>query len=304
MAARTPPLPVTGFVKVAVATLWHAPTSPREVDAPALRVPVDIRGWLAGMTLSQKKALEGRVDSQMLLGDRVVVDSTSGDWAHVTVPDQPNPADARGYPGWVPLAQLTFATPSTDPIAVVVARTAWLIDPRDGRRVMEVSMGTRLQVKEGRPDFVVVTTADDGPFKIAHADVLVTAGGDPALPATGADVLRTARLFEGLPYLWGGASGFGFDCSGLTWLVYRLHGVTLPRDADAQATAGAPVARDALRPGDLLFYANHAPVHHVSMNVDAARMIQSPRTGKTVEVVPMDAKPYAAQFIGARRYLG
>jgi cell wall-associated NlpC family hydrolase len=110
-------------------------------------------------------------------------------------------------------------------------------------------------------------------------------------------------MFEGLPYLWGGASGFGFDCSGLTWLAYRLHGVTLPRDADAQATAGSPVARDTLRPGDLLFYANHAPVHHVSMNVDATHMIQSPRTGKTVEVVPMDAKPYAQQYQGGRRYL-
>ena len=81
------------------------------------------------MTLAQKKALEGRVDSQMLLGDRVVVDSTSGDWAHVTVPDQPNPADARGYPGWVPLAQLTFsASDMSGPVATVVARTTWLLD--------------------------------------------------------------------------------------------------------------------------------------------------------------------------------
>lgn len=304
VAARTPPLPATGFVNVAVATLWRAPTSPRDVDAPALRVPVDIRGWLASMTLSQKKALEGRVDSQMLLGDRVVVDATKDDWAHVTVPDQPNPADARGYPGWVPLAQLTFSTSDlSGPVATVVARTTWLLDVRSVQRVMEISMGTRLAVTQASPDYVIVATPGADAFKVATADVAVTAHGASPPPPKAADVVRTARSFEGLPYLWGGASGFGFDCSGLTWLVYRLHGVTLPRDADAQATAGSPVARDALRPGDLLFYANHAPVHHVSMDVDATRMVQSPRTGKTVEVVPIDSKPYAQQFIGARRYL-
>jgi hypothetical protein len=275
------------------------------VDAPALSVPVDIRGWLAGMTLSQKKALEGRVDSQMLLGDRVVVDSTKDDWAHVTVPDQPNPAGARGYPGWVPLSQLTFSVSDmSGPVATVVARTTWLLDLRTVERIMEVSLGTRLAVNEARPDFVIVSVPGLGAFKVAHDDVAVTDNGAAALPANAADVVRTTRMFEGLPYLWGGVSGFGFDCSGLTYLVYRVHGVLLPRDADAQATAGSPVARDALRPGDLLFYANHAPVHHVSMNVDSARMIQSPRTGKTVEVVPMDAKPYAQQYQGARRFIG
>jgi hypothetical protein len=275
------------------------------VDAPALSVPVDIRGWLAGMTLSQKKALEGRVDSQMLLGDRVVVDSTKDDWAHVTVPDQPNPAGARGYPGWVPLSQLTFSVSDmSGPVATVVARTTWLLDLRTVERIMEVSLGTRLAVNEARPDFVIVSVPGLGAFKVAHDDVSVTDKGAAALPANAADVVRTTRMFEGLPYLWGGVSGFGFDCSGLTYLVYRVHGVLLPRDADAQATAGSPVARDALRPGDLLFYANHAPVHHVSMNVDSARMIQSPRTGKTVEVVPMVAKPYAQQYQGARRFIG
>src|SRR5713226_3505804 len=103
----------------------------------------------------------------MLLGDRVVVDSTNGDWAHVTVPDQPNPVDLRGYPGWVPLAQLTFSESDlSGPVATVVSRTTWLRDLRRVQRVMEVSMGTRLAVNEARPDYVVVSAPGTGAFKV------------------------------------------------------------------------------------------------------------------------------------------
>ena len=54
--------------------------------------------------------------------------------------------------------------------------------------------------------------------------------------------MRSAEQFLGLHYLWGGLSTWGYDCSGLTWAVYRTHGITIPRDADAQFAAGRPVA--------------------------------------------------------------
>jgi hypothetical protein len=91
-----------------VATLWHLPTSPRSVDASALTDPVDVRHWLAAMTTTQRRDLNGRVDSQLLLGEKVVVDKRQGTWAHVVVPDQPTPLDARGYPGWIPAARRRF----------------------------------------------------------------------------------------------------------------------------------------------------------------------------------------------------
>jgi hypothetical protein len=88
----------TAFVAVTVATGWHSSTSPRGVDAPALANPVRIRAWLASLSPSQQAGLIGRVDTQVLLGDRVLLIELTGTWARVVVADQATPIDARGYP--------------------------------------------------------------------------------------------------------------------------------------------------------------------------------------------------------------
>jgi cell wall-associated NlpC family hydrolase len=133
--------------------------------------------------------------------------------------------------------------------------------------------------------------------------VVQHAVGTPARPPT-SSVVASAKSFTGLPYLWAGRSGFGFDCSGLTSLVYRVHGVVIQRDADAQAVRGRWVPSGATSPGDLLFYATASGyVHHVSVYAGSGRMVQSPATGQSVQTIPVATASYAAQFAGARRYL-
>ncbi|HZQ84447.1 MAG TPA: C40 family peptidase [Acidimicrobiales bacterium] len=305
-APRTdlPPLPADARVRVAMAPVWHTPTSPRAMDRLALGAPVDIRGWLAPMSTKQREDLTGRVDTEALLGDRVIVVDAQGAWAHVLIPDQP--ADARGYPGWIPLAQLTFAatgasTTNTD--ATVTVLTTWLTDPAGGRRVMEVGIGTRLPVRATTATTVDVTIPDGTAARVARGDVSVTPTGAPALPANADDIVRVARLFTGLPYLWGGVSGFGVDCSGLTWIDYRLHGITIPRDASHQAAAGTPVSSTALRPGDIVFFASKGVVHHNGLVVGDNLMLHASHTGTPVQEAHLDKPPYAGQIATARRYL-
>ncbi len=123
----------------------------------------------------------------MLLGDRVVVVARTGTWAKVVVPDQPSPADRRGYPGWVPLVQLTAAAPTpASHTATVVARTAWLRSDDDRAvGVMEVSFGTRLPLRAQTGGVLRVILPAGRVLRLAASDASVTATGAAALEGTG-----------------------------------------------------------------------------------------------------------------------
>ncbi len=288
------------WVAVAVATLWRHPGSARAVDQPALQRPARIRRWLDAMTLDQRRALSGRADTQALLGERVRVLRLRGDWARVAIPAEPSPLDRRGYPGWVPVRQLTAERPpGTAAVVTVLTRTAWLRNATTDARVLEISFGTRLPYLGSEGRSVLVRTPLGVVRRIRATAVAVHAPADPALPATRAGLVSTAQLFTGLPYLWSGVSGFGLDCSGLTWLDYRVHGLRIPRDASPQSADGTVVHRRGLRRGDLLFYATAGKVHHVTMYAGHGNIVQSPHTGGFVETVPA----YWEEYAGARRYL-
>jgi cell wall-associated NlpC family hydrolase len=108
--------------------------------------------------------------------------------------------------------------------------------------------------------------------------------------------VRLARKQLGVPYVWGGASPGGFDCSGLVMWVYGRLGVSLPHNAAALYGVGRPVARRWLRPGDLLFFSG---LGHVGMYIGRGRMIHAPQSGRTVEIQSLAMR--RGSFVGARR---
>jgi gamma-D-glutamyl-L-lysine dipeptidyl-peptidase len=296
----------SALVTVAVATLWNAPGVARPVDEPSLTNPVDVRRWVSAMTQDDKLWLVDRLVTQALYGERVVVREVRGDWARVVATGQPSSLDPDGYPGWMPTVQLRATEPAaTRSTAVVTRPVASLRDAADAsRQLLEVSFNTRLPAVDVGPADVTVALPTGGRGLLAAADVEVSQPGAP--PVTGAELVRGAQLFAGLPYLWAGTSAAGYDCSGLTAAVYGVHGIVLPRDADDQAGVGQPVERARLQPGDLLFFSTgpeQRSIYHVSMYVGNGMMIQAPATGKTVETVPVDTPQYARQYWGARRYL-
>ena len=96
------------------------------------------------------------------------------------------------------------------------------------------------------------------------------------------ELVRSARSFLGVPYLWGGASlDTGFDCSGLTMTVYQLCGLDLPRTSREQYLAGNPVELSTLEKGDLVFFAPGGDkISHVGIYAGNGQFIHAPEKGK------------------------
>ncbi len=305
------------YVDVGVATLWVEPKTDRRIDKRAVSDPSDIRLWQRNMSLKQKRWLVGRLETQALYGQKVVILKRSGQWVKVTVKGQPTPQNDLGYPGWMPTRQLTddkrLSRHEGRPFVQVESPTAWLYDTdRLDRRFIEVSYATRLPLSAKRNGAVKVVTPNAGYKWLRASDVSVYAS-EAAIPKpTGEQLVDSAKEFLGVPYLWAGTSGFGFDCSGLTYLVHGAHGITVPRDTLSREDltsppyGGRPVRNYAdLKPGDLAYFAYRGgtgAVHHVGMYVGNGKMIHSPSPGSKVSIVKMAQSGWIKEYAGAVRY--
>jgi len=126
----------------------------------------------------------------------------------------------------------------------------------------------------------------------------------PLPPALDGSVVPHALHYLGVPYLWGGTSRAGLDCSGLVWLAFHEIGITLPRTAQAQYEATGRVSKDELQPGDLVFFWATDGVQwvsHVGMYVGQGQMVDAPTTGAVVRVEPVFTGYWGAHYYGGGR---
>ena len=214
--------------------------------------------------LRPKPELSMGIDTELLMGEEVRVFERQGGWAWVKAVDD-------GYVGYLPEEALGTAAATTH--IVTVPRTFVYSGPdlRFPTRTA-LSMGSRLTIvgeAETRGTRYLLM-ADGGALVSRHLRPIA----EPPAP----DYVAVAALFLETPYLWGGKSGFGIDCSGLVQLAMRMAGQKAPRDSDMQASGlGMPVERAELRRGDLVFWKGH-----VAIMEDETSMIHA--NGNTMSV--------------------
>lgn len=124
----------------------------------------------------------------------------------------------------------------------------------------------------------------------------ISRGGSSSTSA----IVKNAQSLLGIPYVFGGASTEGFDCSGFVQYIYKGSGINLPRDTYSQYKVGIAVKKDQLQLGDLVFFTTYAEgASHVGIYIGAGRFIHAGSSG--VQTTSLSDSYYSARYIGARR---
>jgi hypothetical protein len=184
-----------------------------------------------------------------------------GDWAKCTLAD--------GYRGWLPLRSISLDKPCV-PTHIIVKRFARVSSPGDTDLL--IPMGSLVNVV-GRPESsYLLELPGGGHGRISREGVrrLTT------LPWSPGRFRPLIREVAGTPYLWGGKSTFGFDCSGLVQFAFGFFGIDLPRDSGDQAKAGRAV-RDLAGLGeyDLVFFGARRRIDHVAVHLGNLRILHA-----------------------------
>jgi len=254
--------------------------------------------------------------TQALLGMPLKVLERSGEWFRVQTPDQYiawldhgafQRLDRAGLDRWQRARKLI----------VTVNQTTGFAEPKPGSLpVSDLVAGDLLEFLGEKSGYFEAGYPDGRRAFVAKADAQPYDAWLAALKPTESSLVETGRRFMGLPYLWGGTSAKGVDCSGFTKTVYLLNGFTLPRDASQQALTGEPIdpgtGFENLRPGDLLFFGKKREdgtdrVVHVAMWIGNGRFIHA---SSLVQINSMDAATpdfdeyNRGRFLFAKRLLG
>ena len=274
--------PQSAVVIVPVADVWSRPLSTEEKPADSLR------------------------ETQVLFGEKLLIHKSSGTWMLIEAVEQPEFTHHNrweGYPGWVRATQILISPVSVLPSVYVTERWAPVRSILPGLNLGRLPLGSQLifNTKSENADKRIGLTVP-GYTKGWVEFGKTSAAGLPSESQTAEKiaqrVLDVPQEFMGIPYLWGGLSPDGVDCSGLVHLSYRISAINLPRDSHEQWMKAKPIKRAELKPADLIFSAkadNPKKITHVALYAGDGQIIEAPQTGMVVRKISFKEK-YGKDF--------
>ena len=255
------------------------------------------------------------VVSQAIYGTNVVLLAARGEWSRIQTPDH--------YRGWVPSRHLRIlltgdgyaSAGPTVQVQSLFANIYYDPDVTTHKPIVTVPFETKLEVAPEETSDTKKKTAKkkivpEGWLQV-RLPVLSTGWiqasdvvSDPK-PLSIPESIELAKRFLGLPYLWGGGSSFGFDCSGFTQMLVRARGITMPRDADQQAAwkGVTAIERKDLEAGDLLFFGSSPKeITHTGMYIGDGQFIHDTTHGHpVVQISRLDDQPWTQLLVACRR---
>lgn len=266
----------------------------RQPGAPLLTVATNVT------SLHSQPNFQGEMLSQLLNG--VVLESllADGSWVYLRQTD--------GYLGWAYRPYLSDL-PAAPPSHLVCRPTSLLYSQpsAEAELASRLVAGTAVTLLEQKGEWVRIVGAGGLTGWLALAELRPLADLPQDAPGQRAQMVQDSKQYIGVPYLWGGGSILGIDCSGYVQLLHHLAGVTIPRDADMQFAAGRPIEPPFL-PGDLFFFGteqSHRSISHVGMSLGGRLMIHSSRAHNGVQIDDIQTENGLRNiYVGARRFLG